>query len=260
MVPSVRWYTQLKNQMVSLSPDHQQNLRERKNLQHTYSVEMEKTRIADLINELRADPERMADLVRFTNLQNYHSSAWMDLSPTSKYNTFTNLELQSALAFYIGETTPLLPGKCNCKSKDHIDPFGNHTIICKTGGGPTRRHDSIKFVMHGMLNKAGIRCSVEDKHQFRSLYPSDNTRADLTARGFGNMGQDLLMDFCCGHPGAKCYSKKKNIARSPGLIFPGMEKRKNKMYLAKAISLNITFMPMSVTFLSVISKAAEMIS
>jgi hypothetical protein len=63
--------------------------------------------------------------------------------------------------------------------------------------------------MHGLLNKAGIRCSVEDKHQFRSLYPSDNTRADLTARGFGNMGQDLLMDFCCSHPGAKCYSKKK---------------------------------------------------
>jgi hypothetical protein len=37
------------------------------------------------------------------------------------------------------------------------------------------------------------------------LHLSDNTRADLTARGFGNMGQDLLMDFCCGHPGAKSY-------------------------------------------------------
>jgi hypothetical protein len=107
-----------------------------------------------------------------------------------------------------------------------------------------------------MLNRAGI------------LHPSDNTRADLTARGFGNMGQDLSMDFCCGHPGAKNYSKKKNIARSPGLIFPGMEKRKNKMYLAKANLLNITFMPMasdvygsmSVTFLSVLTKGAEMIS
>jgi hypothetical protein len=54
------------------------------------------------------------------------------------------------------------------------------------------------------------------------------------------MGQDLLMDFCCGHPGAKSYSKKKNIARSPGLIFPGTEKKKNKMYLAKANLLNIT--------------------
>jgi hypothetical protein len=136
------------------------------------------------------------------------------------------------------------------------------------GGGPTRRHDGIKFVMQGMLNRAGIRCSVEDKHSFKSLHPSDNTRADLTARGFGNVGQDLLMDFCCGHPGAKSYAKKKNIVRSPGLIFPGMEKRKNKMYLAKANSLNITFMPlasnvygsMSVTFLSVLTKAAEMIS
>jgi hypothetical protein len=96
------------------------------------------------------------------------------------------------------------------------------------------------------------------------LHLSDNTRADLTARGFGNMGQDLLMDFCCGHPGAKSYSKKKNIVRSPGLIFPGMEKRKNKMYLAKFYSLNITFIPMasdvcgsmSVTFLSVLTKAA----
>jgi hypothetical protein len=39
-------------------------LRERKNLQHTYSVAMEKTRIADLVNELRADPERMLDLIR----------------------------------------------------------------------------------------------------------------------------------------------------------------------------------------------------
>jgi hypothetical protein len=76
------------------------------------------------------------------------------------------------------------------------------------------------------------------------------------------------MDFCCGHPGAKSYAKKKNIVRSPGLIFPDMEKRKNKMYLAKANQLNITFMPMasdvygsmSVTFLSVLTKAAEMIS
>jgi hypothetical protein len=139
MAPSVRWYTQLKDQIISLSPDHQQKLREIKNLQHTYSVEMEKTRIADLVNELRADPERMMDLVRFTNLQNYHSSAWMDLSLTSKYNTFTNLELQSALAFYICETIPLLPGKCNCKSKDHIDPFGNHTIIRRPKGA--RRED-----------------------------------------------------------------------------------------------------------------------
>jgi hypothetical protein len=39
----------------------------------------------------------------------------------NKYNTFTNLELQSALAFYIGEMIPFLPGKWNCKSKDHID-------------------------------------------------------------------------------------------------------------------------------------------
>jgi hypothetical protein len=82
------------------------------------------------------------------------------------------------------------------------------------------------------------------------------------------MGQDMLMDFCCGHPGAKSYAKKENIVRSPGLIFPGLEKRKNKMYLAKANSFNITFMPlasnvygsMSVTFRSVFTKAAEMIS
>jgi hypothetical protein len=47
-----------------------------------------------------------------------------------------------------------------------------------------------------------------------------------------------------------------------------MEKRKNKMYLAKANLLNITFMPMasdvygsmSVTFLSILTKAAEMLS
>jgi hypothetical protein len=109
---------------------------------------------------------------------------------------------------------------------------------------------------------------VEHTHSFKSLHPSDNTRANLTARGFGNMGQDLLMDFCFGHPGAKSYAKKKNIIRSPGLIFPGMEKRKYKMYLAKANQLNITFMPMpsdvygsmSVTFLSLLTKAAEMIS
>jgi hypothetical protein len=45
---------------------------------------------------------------------------------------------------------------------------------------------------------------------------------------------DLLMDFCCGHPGAKSYSKNKNI-RSPGLIFHGIEKRKNKMYWQRPI-------------------------
>jgi hypothetical protein len=39
-------------------------LRERKNPQHTYSVAMEKTIVADLVNELRADPERMLDLIR----------------------------------------------------------------------------------------------------------------------------------------------------------------------------------------------------
>jgi hypothetical protein len=47
-----------------------------------------------------------------------------------------------------------------------------------------------------------------------------------------------------------------------------MEKRKNKMYLAKANLLNISFMPMasnvygsmSVTFMSVLTKAAAMIS
>jgi hypothetical protein len=45
----------------------------------------------------------------------------------------------------------------------------------------------------------------------------------------------LLMDFCCGHPGAKSFSKNKNI-RSPGLIFHGMEKRNNnKMYWQRPI-------------------------
>jgi hypothetical protein len=62
--------------------------------------------------------------------------------------------------------------------------------------------------------------------------------------------------------------QKEKYRSVPGLIFPGMEKRKNKMYLAKTNSLNITFMPMasdvygsmSATFLSVLTKAAEMIS
>jgi hypothetical protein len=66
------------------------------------------------------------------------------------------------------------------------------------------------------------------------------------------------MDFFCGHPGAK--ATRKNIVRSPGLIFPGMEKMKNKMHLAKANF--IIFMPwllmingfMSVTLLSVLTK------
>jgi hypothetical protein len=78
-----------------------------------------------------------------------------------------------------------------------------------------RRHDGIKFVMQGMLNRAGIRCSVEDKHSFKSLNPSDNTRADLTARGFGNMGQDLLMDFCCGHPVQSATRKRKTSFGPP---------------------------------------------
>jgi hypothetical protein len=57
-------------------PDHQRKL--------TYSVALEKTRIADLFNQLRMDPERFVDLVRFTNLQNYHTSARMDFPPNSK--------------------------------------------------------------------------------------------------------------------------------------------------------------------------------
>jgi hypothetical protein len=36
MAPSVRWYTQRKDQMARLSPDHQLKLREIRNLQHTY--------------------------------------------------------------------------------------------------------------------------------------------------------------------------------------------------------------------------------
>jgi hypothetical protein len=39
-----------------------------------------------------------------------------------------------------------------------------------------------------------------------------------------------------------------------------MEKRKNKMYLAKANSLNITFMPMASDVYGSMSEAAEMIS
>jgi hypothetical protein len=40
------------------------------------------------------------------------------------------------------------------------------------------------------------------------------------------------MHFCGGYSGAKSYTKKKNfVSRSPGLIFPGMEKKKDKMYL-----------------------------
>jgi hypothetical protein len=54
--------------MVSLSPDHQLKLREKRNLQHTYSVALEKTRIAGPVNELRLDPERFVDLVRLAEL------------------------------------------------------------------------------------------------------------------------------------------------------------------------------------------------
>jgi hypothetical protein len=49
--------------------------------------------------------------------------------------------------------------------------------------------------MQGMLNRAGIRCSVEDKHSFKSLHPADNTRADLTVRGFGNIRADCNSMF-----------------------------------------------------------------
>jgi hypothetical protein len=64
----------------------------------------------------------------------------------------------------------------------------------------TRRQNKKCVVVQGMLNRAGIRCSVEDKHSFKNLHPSDNTRADLTARGFGNMGQDgpVCVNPCSG--------------------------------------------------------------
>jgi hypothetical protein len=103
MAPSVRWYTRTTE-----GPDGEpvprpstEAEREKKPPAHILSG-------TDLVNELRLDPERIVDLVRFTNLQNYHSNAWMDLPPTNKYNTFTNMELQSALAFYTGERIPLL--------------------------------------------------------------------------------------------------------------------------------------------------------
>lgn len=171
--------------------------------------------------------------------------------PTSKYTVINNTDMQVSLCWYLGEEIPFLPKNCNCKPPAgrafvEADSFGNHSLSCKKDGFPIKRHDAVRDTLHAMFTHAGIHTTAEDKKFFASVFPEDKTRADLYARGAGNGGKDLLMDFVCSHPGSQSFMRHCKTTVSAGAIFPFKNAAKNKKYKAKAEeNYDVTFMPMA---------------
>ena len=56
---------------------------------------------------------------------------------------------------------PLFNRDCRCWCGETIDSFGDHTITCKSGGGPIHRHDLMRDALFDMCNSAGISVSKE---------------------------------------------------------------------------------------------------
>ena len=137
-----------------------------------------------------------------------------------------------------------IPSYCVCG-----EPFNtSHALDCKKGGFVSQRHDNVRDLFTGLLNRCCSNVSSEphltdlqgEIFQHRTANTAQGARLDIKARNFWRQGQDAYFDVRVTHVNAKSQAHK-----STASIFKKHEENKKREYNERVMEVEHgTFTPL----------------
>ena len=138
------------------------------------------------------------------------ASNWLTSLPLrAKGFNLNKQEFVDAVALKHGWPIAALPSTCGCGKPNNV----THTMTCKKGGFICIRHDEVRDLTASMLREVCHDVTIEpallplegEYLQYRTANTSNDSRVDVSARGFWMRGQKAFFDIRIFYPMADCH-------------------------------------------------------
>ena len=196
--------------------------------------------IAQLDNSL---PEQLLKFVQ--QARDKGSGSWLTALPLVKQGfSLSKSEFRDGLNLRYGIPITDIPSYCVCGERYNT----SHALDCKKGGFVSQRHDNIRDLFTGLMNRCCSNVSSEphltdlqgETFQYRSANTSQGARLDIKARNFWRQGQDAYFDVRVTHVNARSQADK-----STASIFKKHEEDKKREYNERVLQVEHgTFTPL----------------
>ena len=173
------------------------------------------------------------------------ASSWLNSLPIKEQGLSLNKqEFRDSLRLRYNLPLTELPSYCTCGSVFSV----NHALSCKKGGFVAQRHDGVRDLLTGLLNKVCNNVEAEphlipldgEMFDLRSTNTSNEARLDIKAGGFWNRGVTAFFDVRVTH-----VNSSSNTNKTTATIFREQEKEKKRKYQQRILDVEMgTFIPL----------------
>ena len=173
------------------------------------------------------------------------SSNWLTCLPLGDQGfKLTKTEFRDALSLRYGWPIPKLPSICVCTKKFDVA----HALTCKKGGFITQRHNEIRDMIAKLLSEVCKDVAKEpplneitgEHFSYKTANTSNESRLDISVRGFWATGQRAFFDVRIFDPLAQSYS-----SQELSQTYSKHEKEKKRSYNERVLNVeNGTFTPL----------------
>ena len=150
---------------------------------------------------------------KLTMVQETGASNWLSALPIRERGFSLNKqEFTDGLALRYGWIVKGLP-EVSCACGENFDE--RHAMCCQKGGFISIRHDEIRDITCSLLKEVSSNVTKEpllqplqgEEFNYKTVKVEQETRVDISARGFWNRGQKSFFDLRVFNPLAPCYSR-----------------------------------------------------
>ncbi len=173
------------------------------------------------------------------------SGSWLTALPLERQGFgLTKTEFRDGLRLRYNIPITDIPSMCVCGERFNT----SHALDCKKGGFVSQRHDNIRDMFTGLLDKCCTNVTAEphltdlqgETFQHRSANTSPGARLDIRARNFWRQGQDAYFDVRVTHVNARSHKN-----RTTASLFKAQENDKKREYNARVLEVEHgTFTPL----------------
>jgi hypothetical protein len=160
-------------------------------------------------------------------------------------------EFRTALRWLLG--LPVVPESFCCPCGALFDFFGDHAVMCGTGGDVSTRHNQLRDLIFKMLVRTCGKGRVE--LETKGIIPGSCKRpGDITVKGW-SCGRDLVLDVTCRHGLQSQIISQATLAA--GAACAAGDQAKHRSYDNQINPQHYDFLPLSCDTFGVWSPGAE---
>ena len=145
--------------------------------------------------------DRVARIAWFEGQQGSEGNLWIECVPKSNNNMnhMSRKEFNAAMCLRYFLLQPSIPTRCKCACGIFPDAYGHHLAGgCKTGKDRHETHDTLNYMLRGVVQYAGIHSIAEPLNVFANVDEFTGKRPDAILKNppplLSGNGRDIIID------------------------------------------------------------------